>query len=268
MIGFSQDLQDFTFARDRDEGPDTVHLQKNELYELVARDYFIPPCGSRGVTREYLLKVRDNRVFRITNQEMKTFEYSLEKGQTRKTAVVNNGLLVYKINQLLASRKLADLGFTPYNIPEQGWLYRMARYIDTTNLLEFFDLPLATEAFPTQASSSIIKVHWGRQVASEFLFDDQKKRSNKKLWETLRLVSEAYRVLQGSKTHLGILEHEIGEARTRITQQEASLQDLLGKATCAYASIDNPEITADLVINRQNELKPEAKDKLTKSMQM
>lgn len=266
MIGFSQDLQDFGNART--EGPDTVHLQKNELYELVSKDYFLPPCTSRGVSREYLLKVKEGKVFRITNTEWKNFEFKLSKEQFRKGNMINNAILMRKLNRLLKSYNKAEMGFDEYNIPEQNWLYKVARYIDRTNLLEFFEVAVQPEPAPTHNSTPYVKIYFGRLYASEYLFSDPRKKSNKKLWGNLRTLSEAYRMLMGSKIHAEVLEHDLLETRRRIAEQEANLQDLLGKASFAYIAIDNPELTADVVINKQAQLTEEQKKEINRISQL
>lgn len=266
MIGFSQDLQGI--INTNTEGPDTSHLQKNELYELVARDYFLAPSGSRGITREYLLAVREGRVFRVTNADWKCFEFRLERGQLRKTGMINNAILVRKLNLLLKSKGGKELGFSEYDIPEQNWLFKVARFIDQTNMLEFFEEPIENEPLPSQHSSPISKIYWGRLYAGEYLFEDEKKKSNKKLWQSLRVLSEAYRMLLGSRMHGEVLEHDLLETRKKILEQESSLQDLLSKVSFAYTSIDNPAITADLVINNQAQLTPEMRQQLSLSSQL
>jgi hypothetical protein len=266
MIGFAQDLQDI--SKVRDEGPETQKLQKNELYDLVANDFLLPPCTSKGVTREYLLNVRNGKVFRVTNHEWKTFEYKLEKKHHRKSQLVNNPILVRKLNILLKSYGQHDLGFDEYNVPEQNWLFKMARYIDRTNLLEFFEEPVEREPAPTDTSSNISKIHSGRQYACEFLFDEQRKKANKKLWHSLRVLAETYRMLMGSKIHVEVLQHELVETITRVKEQETALQDLLGKAAFAYAAIDNHNITADAVITNMNSLSPEIRTRLSMVSQL
>lgn len=261
MIGFAEYLQDI--PRNRDEGPDTSKLQKNELYDLVASEYFLPPCLSKGVTREYLLKVRAGTIFRVSNHDWKAFDYSLEKAHHRKSFMISNPILVRKLNALLEATDRKPLGFDEYNVPEQNWLYKVARYIDRTNLLEFFELPVQDEPAPTDSSSLICKIHYGRQYAGEFLFDTPFKKSNKKLWQALKVLAEAYRMLIGSKMNVEVLEHELKETRQRVIEQDATLQDLLGKAAFAYAAIENPNITADSVITNMSNLPTDIRDRLS-----
>ena len=113
MIGFSQDFQCF---KRRDDGTGLDSVQKGKLYKLIAEEYLIQPIASKGVDKDYLLKVRDGEVFRVTNREFKQFEFSLErKSQQTKVGIVNNALLVRKLNLLLRSRGERELGFTEYN---------------------------------------------------------------------------------------------------------------------------------------------------------
>ena len=102
MIGFSEDLK--LFRKENLEGVDTKRLQKHELYELVSTDYMLPPLNSKNLTRDYLLQVKDGEVFRVTNEEFKHFEYRLSKSMTKKVGVINNALLVRKLNLLLRDR--------------------------------------------------------------------------------------------------------------------------------------------------------------------
>jgi hypothetical protein len=235
MIGFSQEFKDISNAST--EGPDTCNLQKNELYELVAKDFFLPPIGSRGVTREYLLSVKEDRVFHITNYDWKHFEFKMERGHLRRSAIVNNAILIRKLNMLLRSRNQKELGFSEFDIPEQNWLYKMARYIDRTNLLEFFEQPVENEATPTHHSSAIIKIHFGRLYAGEYLFADKVKRSNKKLWHSLKVLSEAHRMLLSYKMSIALLEHDLTDTKKKVVEQESTLQDLLSKASFASRKV-------------------------------
>lgn len=266
MIGFSLDLQDI--SKNRPEGADTQKLQKNEVYDLVAEEYFLPPSASRGVTREYLLKVRQGEVFGVSNTNMKNFEFKLTKGQLRKSLMISNPVLVRKLNLLLESRGQKPLGFDEFNVPEQNWLYKVARYIDRTNLLEFFEDSVEFEPAPGDKSSWIVKNAYGRKYASEWLFDEDRKKQNKKLWAALRVLSEGYRMLVGSKMHVTVLEHELAETRRKVLEQESALQDLLGKAAFAYAAIENPKITADAVITNMASLPDDIRARLSMVSQL
>ena len=246
MIGFDEGFQGF---RDLDqEGDDTKNLKKNKLYEMVSKEYFLPPVDSKGITREYLLQVRDGEVFRVTNSDHKHFEYHLEKKATKKVGVVNNVLMVKKLNMFLASKNQPQLGFTEYNLPEQQWLYKVARYIDQTNLLEFFEAAAFPEPPINAESSDIAKMYFGRLYASQWLFRLEKVRKNKKLFEAFGAVSEKYRTFLSLQTNVDVLNHELTETRKKLAEADAEMHDMIGKITFTYTNIEDPGITPELVI--------------------
>ena len=246
MIGFNQELQ--ILQPTTDEGLDTVNLQKNELYELVSAEYMIPPYASRGVTREYLLQVKNDEIFRVDNMEYKTFEFHLQKTHLKKVGITNNAMLVKKLNLLLKERGLKKLGFTLFDVPEQTWLYKVARYIDRTNLLEFFESAITPELPLGNSSSDLTKIYYGRVYAGEWLFRLDKAKRNKKLWEAFRAVSELYRSLASHKINIEVLEHDLQETRDKVFTMETNLNDMVSKAAFTYTSIEDSKITPELII--------------------
>ncbi len=117
MIGFEEEV-----ARDQsraDEGPDTRNLEKKAIYENLVALYYLPPYVSRGITREYLVKVHKGEVFRVTLSDLRHFEVDLTPAQVKKHGVINNGLLVKKLNILLESKGEDKLGFSHFEPPDQ-----------------------------------------------------------------------------------------------------------------------------------------------------
>ena len=92
MIGFQPELQED--IAQVDEGLDTKNLLKKELYDMVSAVWHLPPYSSKGVTRDYLLRVNGDQVFRVNSNELKRFEVELSKDQQKKNGTVNNALLV------------------------------------------------------------------------------------------------------------------------------------------------------------------------------
>jgi predicted DNA-binding transcriptional regulator len=171
MIGFQPELLgDIPQA---DEGLDTRNLEKRELYDMVGAVWFLPPYSSKGVTRDYLLRVHRNTVFRVNTNELKRFEVDISKEAQKKIGTINNALLVRKINILLSVQGLQGLGFSEYEIPESGWLFRVARFIDPTNLLEVFERAVRPEAPLSNQSNPCTRIYYGRLHASSFLFRNQ-----------------------------------------------------------------------------------------------
>ena len=266
MIGFSQELQ--LFKNGDEEGQDTKNLDKNELYELVSKDYMLPPVNSKGITREYLLQVKEGDVFRVTHRDHKDFEFTLEKDQQKKVGVVNNALLVRKLNLLLTLHGEKGLGFSEYNLPEQNWLYKVARYIDRTNMLEFFEKAAIPEPPLTEHSNILAQTHHGRIYASEWLFRLEKAKKNKKLWEAFRVLSEKNRNLNSMRVNADILDNELKETQKKILQADTELHDLIGKVSFTYTSIENPNITPELVIAGGDGLTAEMRQQLNTNSQL
>ena len=71
----------------------------------------LPLCNSKGVTREYLLNIKDGSNFRVTHPDYKQFEFNLSKAHIKKISTINNALLVKKLNILLKERDQPPLGF-------------------------------------------------------------------------------------------------------------------------------------------------------------
>ena len=246
MIGFSQDLQ--LFKTDTNEGLDTKNLQKHELYEIVSANYMVPPVNSKGITREYLLKVRSGEVFRVENMEHKQFEFNLNKSHQKKVGIINNCLLVKKLNILLRERRQPEIGFTEFDLPEQSWLYKVARFIDRTNLLEFFESSPHTEPPLDHQSSAISKIYYGRLYTGQWIFRLDKAKRNKKLWDAFTALSEKHKNLNSYKINVNVLEHELIETRTKVNLMENELHDMIGKISFTYTSLEDSKITPELVI--------------------
>ena len=117
MIGFQPGLHEESAGRH--EGLDTKNLEKQELYDMLAMIYFLPAYASKGMNREYLLAVHQDRVFRVPLMVYKHFEVDLAPEMMKRTGVVNNAILVRKLNKLLGNTNRKLLGFEEYDPPEQ-----------------------------------------------------------------------------------------------------------------------------------------------------
>lgn len=245
MIGFQQGLADIA----RPEEPaETASLSKNQLYDRVASTYFIPPYLSRGVTRDYLLRVLNDQVFRVTHNVIKHFEVDLDKAHTTKTSSPNNSLVVKKLNLLLDHQNNRPLGFDEYDVPESTWLYRVARFIDQTNILELFERAVRPEPPVTGQSRPIVRTYHGRMYASRYFFEHPGVRGNRKIWESLRSISEAFKAYQSMTITADVLNHELEETRRRIAQMQGNLNDLVGKCAFTYAGLIDNNIRPEIVM--------------------
>lgn len=245
MIGFQEGLADQPRP---EEGAETAGLSKNQLYSRVASTYFIPPLLSRGVTRDYLLQVLNNQVFRVTLNVIKHFEVDLDKAHTTKTSTQNNSLVVRKLNLLLSHQNNRPLGFDEYDVPESTWLYRAARYIDQTNILELFERAVRPEPPANGQSRPIVRTYHGRLFASRYFFENHAVRANKKIWESVRAISEAFKAFQSMTVSVDVLARELEESRRRVAQMQANVNDLVGKCAFTYAAIIDQNIRPEIVM--------------------
>jgi hypothetical protein len=272
MIGFFNETPRDTGHSSED--PDTQNLDKKHLYDMIAHRYYLPPYQSRGVTREYLLGVHKVTNFRVTNSDLRHFEVDLSPAMTKKVGVQNNGLLVRKLNNLLLTRNLPVLGFEEFEPPEQvvfvhkAWLFRVARYIDRTNLTDFFEAPAENEPPVNKSSSNISRVYHGRIKASTYFFRIKAAKNNRKLWDQLHNISDAYRAYLSHKLSVEVLRRELDQAEQRTVEVGNTLEDLISKAAFSYTTLENPKIRPEMIINGTDGVTQEMRDAVSQNCRL
>ena len=272
MIGFENEL--LRKKAHSDEGPETRDLDKRELYENVYLRYFIPPFDSRGINREYLLAVFYGHVFRITHSEIRHFEVDLETKMVKRIGILNNGLLVRKLNKLLDVKGERPLGFKEEEPPEQvvyfeqEWLYRIARAIDRTNLMEFFEAPVTKEPSLTNQSHNISRVYFGRIKASQYFFRRPETRSNRKFWDGLRTISDTHRSYQSQVLAIEVLKNDLREAEKRAAEIGRNLDDLISKSAFTYTLMNNPTSAPDIILKGMDSSSSEIRKEVSMNCRM
>jgi hypothetical protein len=182
--------------------------------------------------------------------------------------IINNSLLVKKLNILLRERGQPQLGFTEFDLPEQNWLYKVARFIDRTNLLEFFEAAPFPEPPLDHNSPSIAKIYYGRMYAGEWLFRLDHAKRNKKLWDAFTDIAEKSRMLSSYKINIEVLEHELRNTRNKVDRMEMDLHDMVGKVAFTYTALEDPTITPELVIANGNDLTDKMRKQLNTNAQL
>lgn len=252
MIGFSEDLLDDQPRQD--EGPDTRSLSKKELYNMVSLSWMLPPYNSKGITRDYLLKVLRDEVYRITARDWKDFEYKLQSNQLKRTAVINNSLMVQKISIMLHLFGLKPLGFTMFDPPDQNWLYKVARFVDTTNFMEAFETKVADPPALHENSHNIEKLHQCRRDVSKYLFSEPRVKNSKKVWEMLRSLSESFRMLTSYQATTKTLENQLRHAMEKVHQASINMSEWLEKAARVFTIVQDTELRSDHLVEGGEEL--------------
>ena len=117
MIGFRERPQHERLNTNED--PETRELNKKKFYNILSTRYFLPPITTKGVTREYLVKVQRNEVYTVPIFDLKHFEVELTASMMKRVGIPNNSLLVRKLDGLLISQGEAPLGFDDFEPPDE-----------------------------------------------------------------------------------------------------------------------------------------------------
>lgn len=128
-------------------------------------------------------------------------------------------------------------------------MFRLARYIDKTNLIEFFESTVLNEPQLTSSSSMISKIYYGRLKASAYFFRLKEAKSNRKLWDSVRAISDTHRNYVSHHLAVESLKRELKSAEEKVTEIENNLEDQISKCAFTYTRIENPAIKPEMIIN-------------------
>lgn len=123
----------------RAEEPLELRTQnKSQIYNLLKSKFILPMKEARGVSRAYLVAVYENKVFRIERATLLHFEAGLTLEHQIKSGPINISTMVRRLDELQMQKKSVPLGFPEAGLPDEPWLWRVARVLDQSNLLGFF----------------------------------------------------------------------------------------------------------------------------------
>lgn len=262
MIGFEE--EPISERGHPGEDSDTKSLDKRAFYTMLTKIYCLPPFTSRGMTRDYLLKVHRGQVFRVESLALRHFEVELTPEMNRRVGLLNNCFLVRKVNVLLSSRGQPVLGFDEFDPPEETWLYRVVRYIDPTNILEFFEAAVEQEPPFVKGQSNMIQaVHQGRIIASKYFFRLDPVRKDRKMWEQLKALSSNYRAYLCQRMLVDKMENDIKVANFKSEDLLRQLEDQISKISFTYSTAETPKIRPEMVINGSKDLTQEMRENIS-----
>ena len=95
----------------------------------------------------------------------------------------------------------------------------------------------------------ISKIFFGRIKASTYFFRMKEAKSNRKLWDTVRLMSDNYRSYLSQKLAVDVLKRELLHAEQKVQDIGNSLDDQISKCAFTYTSMENPKIRPEMIIN-------------------
>ena len=264
MIGFHE--QPTAERGHPNEDAATRDLDKKKVYNMLALRNFLPPFTTKGITRDWLVRVHRGEVYTIPLYELKHFEVELTLQMNRRVGIPNNSLLVRKIDDLLRSRGDPGLGFDIYEPPDevneyyQNWLYRVARFVDPHNMLQFFECPV-TQGDPLHAGNNPIhRTHFGRLKASKYFHRLPEAKRDRKLWEQLHAINSAYKGYLCQKLMIEKLNHDIEAATQKRRDLERQMDNLISQAGCTYTTIEQPGLRADSIIHNDQSISQDVRN--------
>lgn len=142
------------------------------------------------------------------------------------------------------------------------WLLRVARYIDQSNIMEVFDAPVVDEPALTRHSTSIQKLHVGRVKATKYFFRLPDLKKNRKIWDSLRSLTESYRSYLSQRLMIEVLTRELQQANEREAEMGNNLDDQISKIAFTYTSVEHPSIRPDHIIKGKEHSDPTVREKV------
>ena len=130
-------------------------LSKCKLYKLLSNTYMLPCKESRGVTREYLVEVYRNTVFRVNRNEIQQFEANLMLDEQLKNSFFNLGVVMDRLALLMNILHFLPLGFNDHVKPDEAWISRVARFVDPFNILRVFRRRVRNAARPAITAARV-----------------------------------------------------------------------------------------------------------------
>lgn len=213
-------------ARD-DEEEDTKRLTKSQLYAMISDRWLVPPQDSKGVNRRWLLAVHRGQAFRVEVATIMRFEVEVPRRLQKKTCFTNLADLVLKLNLLLVERGLLELQFSEHVVPDEGWLLRICRYLDQTNILGVFSDAIPDSLAPPSLSQRFLLA---QQAAQRYLFGGHLLDSQD-VFNSVRSVAEAYKRLLNLHRDVEEATYVLQSLRDKFQTTEAQLATLLFTAS-------------------------------------
>jgi len=128
--------------------------------------------------------------------------------------------------------------------------------------MEFFEAPVADEPPLVPTSTSIQKLHVGRVKATKYFFRLPDLKKNRKIWDSLRSLTEGYRSYLSQKLMIEVLTRELQQAHERVAEIGNSLDDQISKVAFTYTSIEDPSIRPDHIIKGTEHPDPKVRNKV------
>lgn len=98
--------------------------------------------------------------------------------------------------------------------------------------------------------------------ASKYFFQPPATKKNRKLWDSLRSISDSYRAWQSQRLTVEVLEQQVKDAQAKADEQDRVLGDMISTTALSYITLQHPDVSADEIIKGAKEEHPEVKEAL------
>lgn len=209
------------------EPPEIRGLNKKELHEYLHERWHLPPHNARGVTRDYLVKVHLNQVFRINDVELKQFLANLTKKMTKKVPLINSTDVKAKVEMMLSELALPPLGYPPNIIPDETWLLNVARFMDRTNIAAIFkkDIPDSEALDIPTARMKAAKVNCER-----YLLTADGLLHHTDVFEAVKAIFYSHKRVNNKNSEVQALQARLQVANRQLQEERVRLQGYLEQA--------------------------------------
>ena len=197
-------------------------ISKKTLYKRLADVYYLPPCNSKGVSRQYLETVQSGTCFRIETIELKRFLAELKPSQTKRSLYANKSEAFIKLRSLLNELNYKPLSFQAEYVPNSEWLFNVLRYIDRHNTSGIFETEL-TSSDNNEIDS--IKLLRAKKNAETLEIKSKGLHENRKFIEQITKLAELQRRVVSRKAEAELMSKTLEIMKKRIKIDEVAIED-------------------------------------------
>lgn len=199
---------------------------KKKMYKSLAEQYFLPPRDSYGLTLQYLQKVQTGSVFRVETAVLHRFLAELKASELKRAVYTCKFEAYDKIDRLLRERDEPGLGFDSGLLPNGSWLYRVARYLDPSNVCGLFEVALQAEGNEGDAKTDSERLQRAQRRAEKEVIGDTGLGKRPEIKSCLAELAQSHKRLVSlhaeHANHLSygaVLEKRVREARAAVERE-------------------------------------------------
>ena len=225
--------------------------EKRKLYSRLAEEHCLPPINSYGVTKRYLDKVQAGEVFRVGAIDMNRFLAELRPSQLKRTVYTCKFEAYSKIDRLLVERGEKSLGFESGLIPDGSWLYRVARYIDRSNVCGVFEAAL--EDHPS-GQTDTERVYRAQLRANKLLLEDTGLGKRRSIRDSVLSLMQCHKKVVSRQAEVANLQAYLSKLETQLKEDRLEMKTKLA-STALQVFTEGESLCSEEALQREDEEK-------------